>query len=67
MSLNPGLKVINKYSLKSNNNLQNISNLIKNNGYCIIATVGCFETQDVLVPLNIPTRKSLLRLFVEKV
>lgn len=41
--------------------------VLESNKFFVVATVGCFEEMDCLAPLNLPTRKSALRMFLEKI
>ena len=41
--------------------------VLENNKFFVVATVGCFEELDCLAPLALPTRKSALRMFLEKI
>lgn len=41
--------------------------VLESNKFFVVATVGCFEEMDCLEPLNLPTRKSALRMFLEKI
>ena len=62
-----GLRIVNKEMLVQKKLTDKISNIIKGNHFFIIATVGCFEKQSVLTPLALPTKKNLLRIFMQKV
>lgn len=57
-----GLRIINKYALKAQSS--KLNEPFRNNFLFVIGTVGCFESQDVLAPLTLPTKKCPLRIFL---